>query len=400
MAKRKLGRGLDALIGATPDVSEEPEAGSAPTSPDPVSVDPAEDERDGEPAATAVAKSAPRGRGASVEGEARSEALTTAGETVPQPGRKDKPAGKGKKASTPAARSPREKEVETIGAPAPVESGVPVREDLRLIELDPARIAINPDQPRREFSREELEALRTSVGRDGVLQPIVVRRTESGAFQLVAGERRLRVAKDLGLSALPARVLEVEEDRLLEFALVENLHRADLNPIELAEAYELLLERNGWTQDQLAEHLGMRRPSISNTIRLLDLPDVMRRALIRGQIKAGHAKVLLSVADAEARQKLFDRIAEENLSVRELEDERDDPAEPDAPVPPPAPDAGRPASRPDAPRKPHLEALEAELSEHLGVKVRIREKAKGRGRVQIDFYSESDFDRLRNLLLG
>lgn len=261
--------------------------------------------------------------------------------------------------------------------------------------IPPARIVENPDQPRKRFALEELEALKTSVARDGILQPVLVRSRGDG-FQLIAGERRLRAAREVGLPTVPAIVVDVADERLLELALVENIHRANLNPIELAEAYRQLMERTGWTQEELAERIGVSRPKVSNTTRLLELPVDMQEALVRGQVTAGHAKVLLSVEDETERRALFERIAEENLTVRDLEVERPRPTdgeqEPEG--------SGRRRKRAGAgAKKPYIVSLEEELSEAVGTRVRIREKG-GRGALTIDFYSQEDFERIRRRLGG
>ncbi|MEM7261556.1 MAG: ParB/RepB/Spo0J family partition protein [Planctomycetota bacterium] len=281
----------------------------------------------------------------------------------------------------------------------PAEPAAPEAEDsnprTRLELVNPKRIGTNPAQPRRVFSAADLATLKTSVERDGLLQPILVRRVD-GDLQLIAGERRLRAAKELGLEEIPARVVDVPDDRMLEIALIENVHRADLNPIELAEAYRALLVERDWTQDQLSGELGVSRSAISNSLRLLDLPGDMQRALVRGQISSGHAKVLLSVDNDDTRHELFERIAEDNLSVRDLEAAKGAVAAIE-PVDEVAakPDLRRPEKKP---KKPYILSLESELSEHLGSKVRIRERRGGKGVVSIDFYSKDGFERLRQLL--
>lgn len=264
----------------------------------------------------------------------------------------------------------------------------------RVLELDPTSIEPNPEQPRRDFQREELEMLKTSISRDGVLQPILVRRVGS-EYQLVAGERRLRACQELRRSRVPALLIEAQDERLLELALVENIQRQDLNPIETAQAYRNLLETKGLTQEELGRVLGMSRPKISNMLRLLDLPEEIQAAVVRGHITLGHAKILLSVQASEEQQLLFNRIAEDNLSVRDLEEERDNlERKRDAEGGSGAPPRGRRKNK-----SPQIANLEEQLSEHLGTRVVI-EEGKGKGRLIIEFYAKDDFERLRDLLLS
>jgi len=264
----------------------------------------------------------------------------------------------------------------------------------RVLELDPTSIEPNPEQPRRDFDREELEMLKTSISREGVLQPILVRRVESG-YQLVAGERRLRACQELRRSRVPALLIEVQDERLLELALVENIQRQDLNPIETAQAYRNLLETKGLTQEELGRVLGMSRPKISNMLRLLDLPEGIQAAVVRAHITLGHAKILLSVQDSEEQQLLFNRIAEDNLSVRDLEEERDNlERKRDAEGGSGAQSRGRRKKK-----SPQIASLEEQLSEHLGTRVVI-EEGKGKGRLIVEFYAKDDFERLRDLLLS
>lgn len=265
----------------------------------------------------------------------------------------------------------------------------------QVLQVPIGEIEPNPYQPRKDFPLEELEALRTSIAREGFLQPVVVRKLADDRYQLVVGERRLRAAQDLGLESVPALLVTVEDDRLLELALVENVQREDLNPIELANGYRQLLEIKGWTQEVLAESLGLSRSSVSNTLRLLDLPEDIRNAIARGQITMGHAKVLLSVEDAREQRVLFERIAEEKLTVRDLEEERQAAAAAEEVSQPTK--KGRRKPTPQLP--PHVQSLADELSEALATRVRIRERA-GKGRVIIEFYSPEDFERIRETLLG
>ena len=314
------------------------------------------------------------------------DALIGRRETV---GEADTPAPK-----TSEPRSKRRPSTETTSGPVQPPPDETPGEALKTLSLNPRDIEVNPDQPRKEFSADELNALKTSVAQEGILQPILVRLVD-GRYQLVAGERRLRAAQELSLEKVPALVIEVPDERLLELALIENIHRADLNPVELAEAYQHLIAKNGWTQETLAKKLGVSRPLVANTLRVLELSEPMLNALVRGQITAGHAKVLLSVSDDEERQLLFDRIAEEKLTVRDLEDSRDTETRP-----PEDRSGARRKPRGSNPKKPYIVSLEEELSAELGSRVRIVERKSGKGSLTVEFYSKDDFERLRKLLIG
>jgi ParB family chromosome partitioning protein len=270
----------------------------------------------------------------------------------------------------------------------------PVPPTGEILQLDPRRIAPNPDQPRKRFPASELEMLKASIAREGCLQPLLVRQ-DGDSFQLVAGERRLRAAQELELKTVPAVLLPVGEDRLLELALVENVQREDLNPIELAQGYRQLMDVKGWTQENLAEALGVSRSGVSNTLRLLELPEDIQDSIARGQITMGHAKVLLSVSEPREQRLLFERIAEEKLTVRDLEEERE------AKMPPGGDQSPRRRKKPrdGVTTPPHIQNLEEQFSEALGTRVRIRER-RGRGKLVIEFYSAEDFERIRNVLFA
>jgi ParB family chromosome partitioning protein len=271
----------------------------------------------------------------------------------------------------------------------------PVPSANEVLQVEPGKVERNPHQPRKGFPAEELEMLKSSIARDGFLQPIVVRRLDGDRTQLIAGERRLRAAQELGLPTIPAIVADVDDDRLLELALVENVQREDLNPIELAEGYRSLMSLKGWTQELLAEALGVSRSSVANTLRLLELPSDMQSSIARGHISMGHAKVLLSVEDAREQRLLYERIAEEKLSVRDLEEQRDE----TRPGSRRGDEGKRPPRRRTDSTPPHVVSLEEQFSERLGTRVRIKER-KGRGRIVVEFYSADDFERIRGIVLG
>ena len=267
--------------------------------------------------------------------------------------------------------------------------------EARVLQLAPEDIDPNPDQPRREFGASELEMLKASIAREGLLQPVVVRAV-GARYQLVAGERRLRACRELELAAVPAIVMAAADDRMLELALVENIQRENLNPLEVAVAFRQMLDTQGITQEELARALGVSRSKVGNMVRLLELPAAMKEAVAQSRISLGHAKILLSVEDASQREQLFSRIAEDNLSVRDLESEREALEEE-------LEREGGKGVRPTRPRKPprspQILSLEEQLGDRLGTRVRIVE-GRGKGKVVIDFYSSEDFDRLREILLS
>jgi len=266
--------------------------------------------------------------------------------------------------------------------------------------LDPRQIRVNRAQPRTHFDDQALRELAASIKNEGILQPLVVRPDEGGGFELVAGERRLRAALSVGIEQVPAVVQEIDPGRLLRLALIENIQREDLNPVELAYAYRELQKTHGWTQEQVAERLGKKRSSIANTLRFLDLEQPIRDALASSRITAGHAKLLLGLAEGEERLGVFQRMIDGAWSVRRLDDAiRELHGEPprDAPSDSEEPAEKRARSIPVKP--PHIADQEQELARALGTKVEIRTQKSG-GRLIIDFYSTDDYERIRRKLLS
>lgn len=223
----------------------------------------------------------------------------------------------------------------------------------------------NPFQPRAEFDEGEIAALAESLKRQGVLQPVVVRPAEGGFYELVAGERRWRASKKAGLDRIPAVIREVDDRRMLEMALVENIQRRDLNPIEKARAFRQLMQLNSWTQEEVADAVGLGRPTVANFIRLLELPPEIQEAVSRGTITMGHARALLGVAPRSAQLQMLRRIIEEDLSVRALEKLARRRSEPSS-------ESGNGGS---SRREPYLEELERKLMDRLGVRVEIMPEA-------------------------
>lgn len=245
---------------------------------------------------------------------------------------------------------------------------------LRISEIEP-----NADQPRREFDPEALSQLADSIRRHGILQPLVVRPIPgTGTYQLVAGERRWRAARMAGLSEAPVVIREMDDATVLEVALIENLQREDLNPIEEAEGFRVLMDTYGLTQDEVAAQVGRSRPAVANALRLLGLPDDVRLLVREGKLSQGHARTLLAVEDAKIMRELAETVIARGLSVRALEALIKKLRRPEKP-----------------PRLPGVLAAEAErsLGETLGRKVKVTE-GKEKGTVALEYYGEDDLREL------
>lgn len=267
-----------------------------------------------------------------------------------------------------------------------------------LTEVALSAISPNPRQPRGVFDDDELEGLATSIRDMGVLQPIVVRPLGDERYELIAGERRLRASKLAGLTRIPAIVRHTEDADLLKEALVENIHRVQLNPLEEGAAYQQLLDDFGVTQEELAQRLGKSRPAISNAMRLLSLPSAVQRKVAAGVISAGHAKALLSMTDRAEQERLADRIVAEGLSVRATEEivrlrslDDDDVDTGLSALSKGAGSGGR--SRGRRLTAPGLIDLQDDLSDALMARVRITMGAR-KGRIAIEFGSVDDLERI------
>jgi ParB family chromosome partitioning protein len=265
-------------------------------------------------------------------------------------------------------------------APAPTEIA-----GLTFAELNIRSIEPNPKQPRRVFDEEALAELVHSIKEIGLLQPIVVRPSKTG-YELVAGERRLRASKKAGLKTIPALIRQTADDQMLRDALLENLHRSNLTPLEEASAYQQLLSDFGGTQDELAAKLGRSRPQISNTLRLLNLPPAVQRRVAAGVLSAGHARALLGLKDAAAIEKLANRIVAEGLSVRSVEEivSLDEGATTKAGT------AKRPLPKITA---PGLKDLGDRMSERLDTRVTVQ-LGRSKGKVIIEFATLEDLRRI------
>jgi len=260
------------------------------------------------------------------------------------------------------------------------------REERGTVEIPLAEILPSPFQPRKRFDDQKLDELTTSIRSHGVLSPVIVRQVPGG-YELVAGERRLRAAKRAGLERIPAVVREVSNAEMLELALIENLQREDLNPMEEAEVYRRLTEEFYLTQEEVASRVGRDRTSITNALRLLKLPPEIRQDLIEGTLSAGHARALLALEKQALQLKVRQEVIRRGLSVRQTELL-----------------VRRLKAAAHPPRKtprrlPQLSALEESLRRVLATKVRIVRSGR-RGRIEIEFYSEEDLDRLVQKICG
>jgi len=271
----------------------------------------------------------------------------------------------------------------------PESSGVAVKEDLvavpgaRLANLSPADIMPNAVQPRTEFDREALDELVASIREVGVLQPVVVRPIpgQTDKYELIMGERRLRATKELGLDTIPAVVKDTADEDMLRDALLENLHRSQLNPLEEASAYQQLLADFGITQEELASRIGRSRPQITNTLRLLKLPSAVQSRVAAGVLSAGHARAILSVGDEEAMKHLADKIVNEDLSVRAAEAAA---SKNPKPVRTKA-TAGK--------HRGHLDEIADKLGDRLNTRVKISLGAR-KGQIVVDFATIQDLNRI------
>lgn len=256
--------------------------------------------------------------------------------------------------------------------------------------LSVTHIVRNPSQPRREFRQSELDELTSSIRTNGLLQPILVRPRPGGVYELVAGERRFRAIQSLGWTEVPAVVRDVDDQELLVLALVENLQREALSPLEEAEGYRVLIDDHGLSQGQAAKAVGKSRSAVANTLRLLGLPASIRRLVENGDLSAGHARALLSVSDPGRAADLARAAVKEGWSVREVERHAK-------------------AERPPAPRKPtpapstrdiRTQALERSLEEALATRVTLTTRAGGKGVIAIPFATGEEFERLFEALTG
>lgn len=258
-----------------------------------------------------------------------------------------------------------------------------------LSELPVERVHPSPWQPRREFDEQGLAALADSIREQGLVQPVIVRQRPDGEYELVAGERRWRATQRLGQTRIRAVVMEASDRRMRELALVENLQREDLNPLETAYAYESLRGELDLTHEQIAARLGVARSSVSNTLRLLDLPDEVKRFVAEGRLRLGHARAILSLPEAMSQIRLARRAVEQGLSVREVERLTSGTASPSSSGSAKSDSQGTSAREVD----PLVQDVEDRLREHLGAKVRVQDHG-GKGRIVVEYYSPEDATRI------
>lgn len=270
---------------------------------------------------------------------------------------------------------------------------VPIPESTGHLLVDIELIDPNPEQPRREFESSALDQLARSIGQHGVLQPVVVRRAAE-RYELIMGERRFRASKLAGRKTVPVVVSDVDPADRLELAIVENVQRQDLNPIELALAYQALADA-GHTQDEIGRKVAMDRSSVSNHIRLLDLSRTIQTDVENGRLSMGHAKALLQVADIETRENLRAKILSESLSVRASERAARDITGPNRRTPAPEKPKAVPAGL-----DPDTRAYVEKIERHLQTKVSLRPNAEGGGKIEINYFNMEDLERLGAMLLG
>lgn len=270
-------------------------------------------------------------------------------------------------------------------ATANVHAEPPPAKNNGVLKLPIESIRRDNEQPRRYFDEAKLAELSASIKAQGVLQPVLVRK-EGNGYKLIAGERRWRAAQAAGLKEVPALVREVTEAQAFELALVENLQRADLNPIEEAEGYQRLVDDFKLTQEQISQRVGKERSTVANALRLLALPDDVKGLVADGSLSMGHARALLGVPRLPEMQALALQVAEQKLSVRDTEklvqQKRTHKK-----------DGGRPPKQ-----SPQVKSLIEELQRRLGTKVRLTERSPGKGTLEVDFFSYDDLDRLLKLL--
>lgn len=257
----------------------------------------------------------------------------------------------------------------------------------RVMDISIDKISPNPWQPRRDFDEESLNALASSIRENGLIQPVVVRKKKDGTYELAAGERRWRAAKMAGLTVIPAISKEYDDRSMAEMALVENLQRKDLNPVDEGMAYRKLMDEYGLTQENISQKVGKSRPYVANMVRLLDLPEEVKDFLSKGQLTAGQARPLLGLESDAEKVQLARRIVKEGLSARKVEDIIREGKEP--------------KKKEDPPAAAFMKAVEEKLGLSVGSKVRIRigkGKNAHKGTISISFSNDEEFQRIADIL--
>lgn len=252
--------------------------------------------------------------------------------------------------------------------------------ELRIVDVEP-----NKDQPRKAFDKEKLDELADSISKHGVIQPIIVTKKDD-VYQIVAGERRWRASKQAGLKKIPAIIRNYDEVKIMEVALIENLQREDLNPVEEALGYKSLIETFSLTQDKISERVGKSRSAIANSLRLLNLPEKVRALLEKGAISVGHAKAILSLTNKNDQIQIAEIVADKKLSVRETENlikNKDKEKKTNPKI--------------SSEVKLAIKDMENSFSKYLGTKVKIKE-SNGKGKIEISYYSHDEFERITEML--
>jgi ParB family chromosome partitioning protein len=303
---------------------------------------------------------------------------------APKPQVAAKPAPVPEKKPIPSEKPAKEALEEVVEDHVTIKSVVTRKTD----EVSIDKIKPNPDQPRTSFNREELEELAASIEQAGLLQPILVRPMNDGTYQIIAGERRWQACKLIGMKSVPIRIREADDNEVLEFALLENIQRTDLNPIEEAYGYKRLMERQNLTQSELAQKISKGRSTIANALRLLDLPEDAQQLLFEEKITAGHARAILAVPTTEGRQKLTEKLVSEKLSVRETEA-----------IARLMANKPRPENRPTrTPAPKSFKKVAHSLKNVLTTPVRVK-TVQGKNKIEIEFKDEADLERIYKLLV-
>lgn len=356
-ARSGLGRGLGSLLGGGPEGGFGQEPPSAPAPPAPAPVDKTQEEEmvsEEKPAPTVIEENVYT---------SKEDNVTIKSVVEREPAREAKD-------DSPKA------EVDE----APSDSGAKFEE-----EVDIDLIEANPYQPRTNFKKEELEELAESIKKNGLLQPILVRET-NGVYQIIAGERRWQACKLLGLKKVPVRIKEADDDETIILALIENIQRSDLNPIEEAYGYRRMMERGKMTQSEVAQAVSKGRTTITNALRLLELPEDAQQLLYEERITAGHARAILSIPTKEGRKKLTEKLMEEKLSVRDAEKIARQLS---------GKATKKPTIKVQAPKS--YKTVARALSDSLGTEVKIK-SAQGRNKIEVAFKDEADLERLFRLI--
>lgn len=268
-----------------------------------------------------------------------------------------------------------------------------------VVDVPIGHLRPNPEQPRKQFSEDHLAELTDSVREKGVIQPILAEEADDGTYLIIAGERRFRAAQRAGLEQVPVLPRRFSRDEKLEIALIENLQREDLNPIDEAEAYRSLMETAALTQEQLAHRLGLNRSTVANALRLLRLPDELKSEIVSGRLSAGHARAILAVDTEEGRRRLAERIREEALSVRQAEELATTLSSGGAKRRARGGETGSGGEGSGPAKSPELRALEERLLEALGTKVVVK-GTDSKGRIEIEYFSLDDLERIAGIIAG